>query len=127
ILMIGGVQYQWLGNVGNSLLCQSRDHRQRWEVGFKMDTSFASPAFLNFGRNYAGARDGFVYTYSQDGPSAYQSDNGLLLAPVAKHRISDATAWEFYERLDAAGHPVWTSDIARRTAVFQYPANCERV
>ena len=27
-------------------------------------------AFLNFGKNYQGARDNYVYTFSQDGPSA---------------------------------------------------------
>jgi hypothetical protein len=92
-----------------------------------METSFASPAFLNFGRNYAGARDGFVYTYSQDGSSAYESDNQLVLARVPKTRITDRAAWEFLERVDEQGRPVWTSDVNRRGAVFANPAGCQRV
>jgi hypothetical protein len=98
-----------------------------WHAGFKIEESFGSPAFLNFGRNYAGARDNFAYTYSQDGPSAYESDNGLILARAPIARIRDRSAWEFFDRLDSRGQPVWTSDIARRGTVFRYPANCQRV
>ncbi len=127
ILMVDGVLYLWVRNVGNAQLLWSRDRGKTWQSGFKMETGFGSPAFLNFGRNYAGARDAFVYTYSQDGPSAYESDNGVMLARAPKDRIRERSAWEFFERLDAGGRPVWTADIARRGAVFHYPANCQRV
>ncbi|HEV3197151.1 MAG TPA: serine hydrolase [Bryobacteraceae bacterium] len=127
ILMVDSVLYLWVRNVGNAQLLWSGDRGKTWQWGFKMETGFGSPAFLNFGRNYAGARDGFVYTYSQDGPSAYESDNGLILARVAKDRIRDRGAWEFFQRLDAGGRPVWTADVTRRGAVFAYPANCNRV
>jgi CubicO group peptidase (beta-lactamase class C family) len=127
ILMADGVLYLWVRNVGNAQLLWSLDRGKTWQWGFKMETGFGSPAFLNFGRNYAGARDSFVYTYSQDGPSAYESDNSIMLARVAKQRIREREAWEFFERLDGAGQPVWTADVARRGAVFQYPANCNRV
>ncbi|HEY1342127.1 MAG TPA: serine hydrolase [Bryobacteraceae bacterium] len=127
ILMIDGVLYLWVRNVGNAQLLWSRDHGKTWEWGFKFETGFGSPAFLNFGRNYAGARDSFVYTYSQDGPSAYESDNAVALARAPKDRVRDRSAWEFFERLDPAGQPVWTRDIALRGSVFEYPANCQRV
>ena len=118
MLMVDGVLYLWVRNVGNAQLLWSRDRGKTWQWGFKMETGFGSPAFLNFGRNYAGARDGFVYTYSQDGPSAYESDNGVVLARVPKDRIRERGAWEFFERLDAGGRPVWTADVTRRGAVF---------
>jgi hypothetical protein len=143
ILMVDGVLYLWARNTGNAQLLWSRDQGQNWEWGFRMGTAysppvardvaraetetFGSPAFLNFGRNYAGVRDDFVYTYSQDGPSAYESDNGLVLARVPKHRIRERAAWQFFERVDPAGQPVWTADMARRGPVFSYPANCRRV
>ena len=127
ILMVDGVLYLWVRNVSNAQLLWSTDRGKTWQWGFKMDVGFGSPAFLNFGRNYAGARDGFVYTYSQAGPSAYESDNDVVLARVAKNRIRERAAWEFFERLDASGRPVWTADVARRGAVFAYPANCQRV
>ncbi len=126
ILMAEGILYLWVRNVGNAQLVWSTDRGKTWQWGFKMETSFGSPSFLNFGRNYAGARDGFVYTYSQDGPSAYESDNALLLARVPKDRVRERGAWEFLERIDARGRPVWTADITRRGAVFRYPSNCQR-
>jgi CubicO group peptidase (beta-lactamase class C family) len=126
ILMVDGVLYLWVRNVANSQLLWSQDRGKTWQSGFKMESGFGSPVFLNFGRNYAGARDAFVYTYSQDGPSAYESDNALALARVPKDRIRDRAAWEFFERRDADGSPVWTPDVTRRGAVFQYPANCQR-
>src|SRR6266536_955936 len=92
-----------------------------------METSFGSPAFLNFVSNYTGARDDIVYTYSQDGPSAYESDNQVMLARVSNHRIKERSAWEFFQNVDANGHPVWTRDIARRGAALVYPSGCQRV
>jgi hypothetical protein len=127
ILMVDGVLYLWVRNVSNAQLWWSLDRGKRWQAGFRMDAGFGSPAFLNFGRNYAGARDDFVYTYSQDGPSAYESDNGLLLARAPKDRIRDRNAWQFYTGSGSAGEPLWTSDLSRRVPVFAYPANCQRV
>jgi CubicO group peptidase (beta-lactamase class C family) len=127
MLMVDGVLYMWVRNTGNAQMVWSEDRGVTWQWGFKFTESFGSPAFLNFGKNYAGARDGYVYTYSQDGPSAYESADGLVLARAPKDRIRDQDAWEFFVRLDAAGRPEWTRDIARRGHVFRYPANVQRV
>jgi CubicO group peptidase (beta-lactamase class C family) len=126
ILMAGGVLYLWVRNVVNSQLLWSKDHGGTWQSGFRFETSFGSPTFLNFGRNYAGARDNYIYTYSQDGPSAYESDHQLVLARVPKDRIADRSAWEFFRSLDQNGRPVWTSSIRDRGAVFSYAAHCRR-
>lgn len=126
ILMVGGVLYLWVRNVGNSQLLWSHDHGRTWQSGFKFETSFGSPTFLNFGRNYRGARDAYVYTYSQDGPGAYESDNRLVLARVPRAAISDRAKWEFFEGTDRNGSARWSPDIARRQPVFSYPGNCRR-
>jgi hypothetical protein len=125
--MVNGVLYLWVRNVANSQLLWSGDRGKTWQWGFKMEDGFGSPAFLNFGRDYAGARDGFVYTYSQDGPSAYESDNGVALARAPKDRLRDRAAWEFFQGLDSGGRPLWNKDVKRRGTVFAYPANCGRV
>jgi CubicO group peptidase (beta-lactamase class C family) len=127
ILMVDGILYLWVRNVENSQLLWSRDRGKTWQWGFKMADGFGSPAFLNFGRNYSGARDGFVYAYSQDGPSAYESDNGVVLARAPKDRIRERAAWEFFERTGADGQPFWIPEAARRGSVFRYPANCRRI
>jgi hypothetical protein len=127
ILTVNGVLCLWVGNVGNAQLLWSEDRGKTWQWGFRMESGFGSPAFLNFGPNYAGARDGFVYTYSQDGPSAYESDNSIVLARVPKERIRDREAWKFLERGEPGEPPVWTNQIEKRGSVFMYPANCQRV
>jgi hypothetical protein len=127
MLMVDGVLYMWVRNTGNSQLAWSEDRGRTWQWGFRFDTSFGSPAFLNFGRNYAGARDDYVHAYSQDGASAYASDDRLVLARAPRRRLRERSAWEFFSRLDGSGKPVWTSDIAARGGVFEFPGHCQRV
>jgi CubicO group peptidase (beta-lactamase class C family) len=127
MLMVDGVLYMWVRNAGNSQLAWSADHGRTWQWGFKLTEGFGAPAFLNFGKNYTGARDSYVYTYSQDGPSAYESYDGVALARVPRSRIRDREAYEFFLRLDQHGRPVWTRDIAQRGPVFSYPGHCQRV
>jgi hypothetical protein len=121
MVMVDGVLYMWVRNTGNAQLAWSDDRGRTWNWGFRFESGFGSPAFLNLGRNYEGARDRYVYTYSQDGPSAYESDDGLALARVPKDRIRDRGAWEF-RREDG-----WTKDIAARGRVFSFPGHCQRV
>jgi len=126
MIMIDGILYMWVRNTANSQLAWSEDHGRTWHWGFRFTTSFGSPVFLNFGRNYAGARDGFVYTYSQDGASAYEPNDSLVLARVPKERLRDRQAYEFFVRLDSSRRPVWTHDIGDRGAVFRFPGHCQR-
>ncbi len=127
LLMVDGILYMWARNPGSAQLAWSDDRAKTWHWEFRIEESFGSPAFLQFGRNYAGARDGFVYVYSQDGPSAYAPSDGLVLARVPKGRILQRKAYEFFSHLDASGAPVWTRDIRRRGPVFTFPGHCQRV
>lgn len=127
MLMVGGTLYMWVRNTSNSQLAWSGDHGVTWQWGFRFTTSFGSPAFLNFGRNFGGARDGFVYTYSQDGASAYEANDALVLARVPKDRVRDREAYEFFARLDGSGKPVWTKNIEGRGPVFRFAGHCQRV
>ena len=131
LLMVDGVLYMFVRNVRHSQLVWSKDHGKTWQWGFRFGESsfedtFGSPTFLNFGRNYGGARDAYVYLYSQDGPSAYESDDRLVLARVPKGRVRERAAYQFFVRLDEQGQPVWSRDIADRGAVFAYPGHCQR-
>jgi hypothetical protein len=127
MLMVNGILYMWVRNAANSQLAWSADRGRTWQWGFRFTTSFGSPAFLNFGRDYAGARDGFVYIYSQDGASAYQSSDALVMARARKDRIRDPKAWEFFAGLNRSGKPAWTRDIDLREPVFTFPGHCQRV
>jgi hypothetical protein len=125
--MVQGVLYLWARNAGNSQLAWSQDHGRNWSwAEWKWTTSFGSPTFLNFGRNYAGARDEFVYVYSADSDSAYEPADRMILARVSQDRIRDRAAYEFLASLDRNGMPVWTKDLQQRGAVFTHRGRCYR-
>lgn len=127
LLMVDGVLYMWVRNAGNAQLAWSRDRGRTWEwAGWRLETSFGAPTFLNFGPDYDGARDDFVYTASHDGPSAYEAASGMVLARVPRDRVRDRSAWEFFRGLDNRGAPIWTSEIEERGHVFSHPSRCYR-
>ena len=127
ILMIEGVLYLLARNTGNAQLVISKDHGRTWSwCDWRFKPSFGCPTFLNFGKNYAGARDEYVYVYSHDNDSAYEPADRTVLARVPKDRLTDRAAYEFFARIDDQGQPVWTRDIAGRGAVFTNSGSCYR-
>jgi CubicO group peptidase (beta-lactamase class C family) len=127
MLMLDGVLYLWVRNAGNSQLAWSADRAQTWTwAGWRFETSFGCPTFLNFGKDYAGARDGYVYTYSPDVDDAYHAADRMVLARVPRGRVKERGAYEFFKEMSAEGLPVWTADIADRGAVFRHPGACYR-
>jgi hypothetical protein len=50
----------------------------------------------------------------------------MVLARVPKAQIREQGAYEFFERLESKGAPVWTKDIAHRGAVFTSAGACYR-
>jgi CubicO group peptidase (beta-lactamase class C family) len=127
ILCVGGVLYLWARNAGNAQLAWSKDHAVSWEwADWKFTTSFGCPTFLNFGKDYAGARDGWVYVFSPDADSAYQPADRMVLARVPKGDIRRREAYEFFQGLDQGRQPLWSKEIAERGAVFRHPGRCYR-
>jgi CubicO group peptidase (beta-lactamase class C family) len=127
LLMVDGVLYMLVRNAGNAHLGWSTDHGLTWAwANWKFTQSFGCPTFLNFGRNYADARDGYVYIYSPDSESAYERVDRMVLARVPKQKIAERAAYEFFKSLDAQGQPVWTDKIEERGAVFTNPGHCYR-
>ena len=127
MLMVEGVLYMFVRNAGNSRLGWSEDHGRTWSwADWKFETSFGCPTFLNYGRNYAGARDEFVYLYSQDIDTAYAAADGMVLARILKDQLRDRKAYRFYAGLNAAGEPQWTANIAKRQRVFEHAGMCYR-
>ena len=63
-LMVDGILYLWVRNAHNAQLAWSADRGKTWQWGFRFESGFGSPSFLNFGKNYCGARDEYIYTYS---------------------------------------------------------------
>ncbi len=131
MLMASGILYMWIRNAGEngagSQLAWSTDHGKKWKYAdWKFSTSFGYPVFLNYGKDYQGARDNYVYIYSHDENDAYKPADRMVLARVPGERITDLSEYEFFISLDKSGKAVWSGDINRRGAVFSHPAMCCR-
>ena len=78
-------------------------------------SEFGGLSFVQYGKNNAGAPDGYVYAVSGD-----QWDNGkyLRLGRVKNDRIMDRHEWEFAS-LDSSGGPVWHKDIKKAEPILE--------
>ena len=90
LLMIKGTLYAWVRNINppgmpkgtGSKLMFSRDHARTWEwVDWNWPT-IGYPTWMNAGKNYMDARDGYAYFISPDGPSAYFDYDSMLIYQV---------------------------------------------
>ena len=127
IVEVGGVLHLLARNTGNARLATSADGGRTWLwCGWRFTEGFGCPTFLQFGRGYSGARDGFVYVYSPDAPGAYTAADRMALARAPKDRLLERDAWEFFAGRDARGSPIFSPDVARRAAVFESPGRCWR-
>ena len=127
MLCVDGVLYLLVRNAANSQLGWSTDHGATWKwADWTFTESFGCPTFLNFGKDYASARDDFVYIYSHDSDSAYERADRFVMARVPKNKLRDRSAYEFFVKIDASGQPQWTRDIRERSAVFTNPGACYR-
>ena len=131
MLSVKGTLYMLVRNANNngqqSQLAWSSDHGSTWTWSAWKFAELGYPCFLNFAQDYAGARDGYVYVYSPDTPSAYNETDTVVLARVPIESITDRNAYEFYSGVDASGDPEWSGDIRQRKAMFTFPGGCNRI
>ena len=102
-------------------LAWSDDLTATWQQASWMfprgDGNFKPSTFLNAGKDYAGARDDFVYFYgTQQG-----EDTNSYMGRVPKDRLKDRTSYEFFTGLNSDGSATWTSDVAQIQPVFSDP------
>ncbi len=126
MLMVDGVLYMAVRNASNSQLAWSTDGGRAWSwADWRIETSFGAPSLLNFGKDYAGARDDFVYLYSPDADSAYEGADRLVLARAPKRRLREKGAWEYFAGIDD-GQPAWSSEVSERSGVIENPGRIYR-
>ena len=130
LLMVDGILTLWLFHAdergGQAQLATSTDHARTWTFADWQFSEFGLCTFVNFGQNYAGARDEYVYTVTHDGPMADGPADRMILMRVPQDRIVDRHAYEFFVETDLRGDPIWSSDIDQRGAVFEHPDACLR-
>ncbi len=143
MLSVGGILHMWVAPQPNPHLADCRiawstDHGATWQLAgwaFSFADGLTIPTFLNFGRDYAGARDDHVYSYyirPAWGPGranvspAHTFDvhrpGQVYLSRVRKDAILDRARYEFFTGLSAAGSPSWSADLTAKRPVFEDPA-----
>ncbi len=131
LLMIDGKLWMAVRNIKTSgeqaQLWSSLDHAKSWQRGDMLPGDFGCPTFLNFGKNYQGARDDYVYIYSQRGPSAYEPYDGVVLARVPKDRLGSVAEFEYFKKMDAGGSAVWTKNPQEMGPILEHKKACFRL
>ena len=144
IVCIDSVLYMWVGMFETKVdpfkevkIAHSKDHGATWEFtdwSFTREEGVMMPTVCNYGKNYEGARDEFVYSYlirfqSYEGPDDYpdkvdwlncQKPGFIDLARVPKDEILNRDVYTFFAGMQN-GEPTWTQDINARKPVFENP------
>lgn len=134
ILAIGNTLYSFVSpgsdvtNLTVSTLYKSTDGGHSWSrapVEFTQATHALSlPCFLQFGKGYAGARDGYVYTYwtkVQALAWEVQKPGEIMLTRVPTSSIESQSQYEYFTGLDGSGVPRWSTTRASAVPVFRDP------
>jgi hypothetical protein len=130
LLMVDGRLYMWVRNANlrgeGCQLAWSDDRARSWTWSDWTFAEFGYCTFINYGQNYAGERDDYIYTVTHDHPSAYQAADQFILMRVHKSQVRDRNAYEFFSGTDLQGQPTWTEAIEERSPVFTNPGMARR-
>lgn len=139
VLSVAGVLYMWVApqpnpHLATAQIAVSRNQGATWTLAdwkFEFADMLTIPTFLNFGRDYTGARDRFVYSYYIEpawGPgvatktTAHSFDvhqpGRVHLSRVPKDSILERQKYEFFASIGSDEQPVWTTDLRRKQPVF---------
>lgn len=137
IISIKGILYMWRNGTGSdgsafdfNQLFVSNDHGANWKfanVEFKRENflvskGFFCPTFLQFGKDYNGARDHYIYIYAPENKDdlwEVQKPGEITLIRVPAQQMTDQSKFEFFGGIDVSGNPVWTQEIVDRKPVFK--------
>lgn len=136
IISIDGTLYMWRAHqdstggpsaYGTASVYRSSNHAASWtQTSAVFNVGFFCPTFLQFGKDYSGARDEYVYSYA---PEQKRTDDWdvntpgeIILARVPKSQVGDIGAYEFFAGMDG-GNPQWLKDVNGRKPVFEDPEN----
>ena len=133
MVSINGTLYMWVSpgsdtnNYSQARLYYSTNHGGTWtssNVLWTQSQGVVLPTILQFGQDYAGARDGYVYSYfinlKNTGGLGIQTPGEIVLARVPVASILNQAAYEWYSGMNA-GIPTWASSIGQRQPVFRDP------
>lgn len=132
ILSIDGILYMWVSPGSNaqayneSRLYRSINHGASWNAAnwaFIKKDELLNPTFLQFSRDYADAKDNYVYSYAinikDSSELKVQKPGEISLIRTSKKELMDRSSYEFFAGLDDTGSPIWSQDINKRKPVFK--------
>ncbi|MHC4564683.1 MAG: DUF4185 domain-containing protein, partial [Planctomycetota bacterium] len=112
----------------NSRLACSTNSGVSWTwANWHFADTFGCPAFVQFGKNYQGARDEYVYIASQANDSAYGYSPDIVMARAMKDAIMKRSQYSFFGGMAENGRPIWSKDIAERKPIFMDPKGTQRI
>jgi hypothetical protein len=130
MLMVDGVLYMWVRNANrrgeHCRLAHSTNNSENWTWSDWEFEELGFCTFVNYGKNYAGARDNYVYMVSHSGDSAYVPADDFVLTRVPKDKILERDEYEFFVALDSNNNPIWSANINDRGSVFNHPGRALR-
>jgi hypothetical protein len=136
LLMVNGVLHMFVRNYKpgrsddftNARLAWSSDRGVHWTwADWHFADTFGCPEFVQFGKNYQGARDNYVYIVSQANDSAYDYSPDIVLARVPKHQVPHRSQYEFFAGLDGHGNPTWLPHIELCKPIFTDRSGVQRI
>jgi hypothetical protein len=123
----GGTGGKWPWVFREARLHRSRDHGASWEPAgwaFTSQDGLVGGNILQFGRDYSGARDGYVYHYMLEAKQPDASNNQMqtpgqiILLRAPRDRLMERDAYEAYAGRDAE-HPRWSTRLSERRPIFE--------
>ena len=115
-------------NADNSSIIKSADHGKTWSGSAEEllakpmfpNKEFPTPFFVQYGKDYSGAIDGYVYLCSNDG--GWNNWNRMMLARVPRKKFGalDRRDWEFFVSADKKNRPKWTRDVSKAGSIFEH-------
>lgn len=107
------------------VLCWSTNQAATWTQADwlfpKGEGSFQPAKFLTFGPDYTGlpsSLEGYVYLYGPHQASGRGSSDRLFLVRVPRARVRERQAYEFFQRVQPDGVPVWSADRHQAVPIF---------
>jgi hypothetical protein len=130
LLMVDGTLFVWMRNANEkgegSQLAWSSDHGKTLQWCKWIFDQLGYCTFVNYSKDYIGARDKYIYSVSHNSPSAYRRADSFVLMRVPIDKVLTRSAYEFFKELDEKNNPVWTTNIDERGAVFEDKGRCYR-
>lgn len=119
----------WADHLTEARLYRSKDKGASWQPStwaFKLEDDLTGGNILQFGRDYAGATDRYVYHYmvqpnfrmnAAGKVSELQVPGRIFLLRVPKNRMMTREAYEFFAGFKG-DHPTWTKNVKDKEPVF---------